>query len=69
MNHTCKEDMTEYVGVTAGFNADTLPVYAKRSQRMVITARKQTLCPLCLLLVVSPSMCEYVEIFSSCQGR
>lgn len=41
--------MTEYVGVTAGFNADTLPVYAKRSQRMVITARKQTLCPLLLV--------------------
>ena len=25
---------------TKGFNVDTLPVYAKRSQRMVITARE-----------------------------
>uniref|UniRef100_A0A8C1KDE0 TAF8 RNA polymerase II, TATA box binding protein (TBP)-associated factor n=1 Tax=Cyprinus carpio TaxID=7962 RepID=A0A8C1KDE0_CYPCA len=28
--------------VEMGFNVDTLPVYAKRSQRMVITARRFT---------------------------
>lgn len=39
-----REDVIKCVCVTAGFNADTLPVYAKRSQRMVITARKYTLC-------------------------
>ena len=33
----------ETLFVPAGFNVDTLPVYAKRSQRMVITARKYPL--------------------------
>ena len=33
----------ESLFVPAGFNVDTLPVYAKRSQRMVITARKYPL--------------------------
>lgn len=33
----------ESVSVPPGFNAESLPVYAKRSQRMVITARKMTL--------------------------
>lgn len=33
-------DVIECVCVSAGFSVDTLPVYAKRSQRMVITARE-----------------------------
>lgn len=33
----------ESVSAPPGFNAESLPVYAKRSQRMVITARKMTL--------------------------
>lgn len=37
---TLKSDDDQTVFVAVGFNVDTLPVYAKRSQRMVITARK-----------------------------
>lgn len=39
----CESILSEcYFFTFAGFNVDTLPVYAKRSQRMVITARMCT---------------------------
>lgn len=37
------DDFLSYVCINAGFNPDSLPVYAKRSQRMVITARESEL--------------------------
>lgn len=43
--------------VFAGFSVDTLPVYAKRSQRMVITAREW-----CLHFCINWSLINYFNV-------
>lgn len=58
-----KLTVIESVCVSAGFNVDTLPVYAKRSQRMVITARKYSLCSPLLAWIMKLMMIEIVFFY------